>query len=84
MSVEFIGYVGTQEVSEIIPPSGPAIDPDYARTVALAHEAGGFDRVLMAHSSASPDAVVTATQVFADTRKRRSRLHWRATVTSAT
>jgi alkanesulfonate monooxygenase len=69
MSVEFIGYVGTQEVSEIIPPSGPAIDTDYARTVALAHEAGGFDRVLMAHSSASPDAVVTATQVFADTRR---------------
>jgi alkanesulfonate monooxygenase len=69
MSVEFIGYVGTQEVSEIIPPSGPVIDTDYARTVALAHEAGGFDRVLMAHSSASPDAVVTAAQVFADTRR---------------
>jgi len=69
MSVEFIGYVGTQEMSEIIPPTGPAIDADYARAVALAHEAGGFDRVLMAHSSASPDAVVTATQVFADTRR---------------
>jgi alkanesulfonate monooxygenase len=69
MSVEFIGYVGTHEVSEIIAPSGPAIDPDYTRSVALAHEAGGFDRVLMAHSSASPDAVVTATQVFADTRR---------------
>ena len=69
MPVEFIGFVGTQEVSEIIPPSGPAIDTDYARSVALAHEAGGFDRVLMAHSSASPDAVVTATQVFADTRR---------------
>ena len=69
MSVEFIGYVGTQEVSEIIPPSGPTIDPDYTRTVALAHEAGEFDRVLMAHSSASPDAVVTAAQVFADTSR---------------
>jgi alkanesulfonate monooxygenase len=69
MPVEFIGYVGTQEVSEIIPPSGPVIDTNYARSVALAHEAGGFDRVLMAHSSASPDAVVTAAQVFADTRR---------------
>jgi alkanesulfonate monooxygenase len=69
MPVEFIGFVATQEVSEIIPPSGPAIDTDYARTVALAHEAGGFDRVLMAHSSASPDAVVTAAQVFADTKR---------------
>jgi alkanesulfonate monooxygenase len=69
MPVEFIGFVGTQEVSEIIAPTGPVIDPDYTRSVALAHEAGGFDRVLMAHSSASPDAVVTATQVFADTRR---------------
>jgi alkanesulfonate monooxygenase len=69
MPVEFIGYVGTQEVSEIIPPSGPVIDTSYTRRVALAHEAGGFDRVLMAHSSASPDAVVTATQVFADTNR---------------
>jgi alkanesulfonate monooxygenase len=69
MSIEFIGYVGTQEVSETIPPAGPVIDPDYTRSVALAHESGGFDRVLMAHSSASPDAVVTAAQVFADTRK---------------
>jgi alkanesulfonate monooxygenase len=69
MPVEFIGYLGTQEVSEIIPPSGSVIDTDYVHTVALAHEAGGFDRVLMAHSSASPDAVVTAAQVFADTRR---------------
>jgi len=69
MPVEFIGFVATQEVSEIIPPQGPVIDTDYARTVALAHEAGGFDRVLMAHSSASPDAVVIATQVFADTKR---------------
>jgi alkanesulfonate monooxygenase len=69
MPVEFIGFVATQEVSEIIAPAGPVIDTDYARSVALAHEAGGFDRVLMAHSSGSPDAVVTATQVFADTRR---------------
>jgi alkanesulfonate monooxygenase len=67
--VEFIGFVATQEVSEIIAPTGQVIDTDYARTVALAHEAGGFDRVLMAHSSASPDAVVTAAQVFADTKR---------------
>jgi alkanesulfonate monooxygenase len=69
MSIEFIGYLGTQEVSETIAPSGPSIDPAYTRSVALAHEAGGFDRVLMAHNSASPDAVVTAAQVFADTTR---------------
>ena len=69
MPVEFIGYVGTHEVSESIAPSGPVIDTDYTRSVALAHEAGGFDRVLLAHNSASPDAVVTATQIFADTSR---------------
>jgi alkanesulfonate monooxygenase len=69
MPVEFIGYVGTHEVSESIAPSGPVIDTDYTRSVALAHEAGGFDRVLLAHNSAAPDAVVTASQIFADTRR---------------
>ena len=69
MPVEFIGYVGSQEVSEVIPPSGPAIDPAYVRSVALAHEAGGFDRVLVAHSSASPDGVVIASQVLAQTER---------------
>jgi alkanesulfonate monooxygenase len=69
MPVEFIGFLGTQEDSEISPSSEPVIDTDYARSVALAHEAGGFDRVHIAQSGASPDAVVTATQVFADTKK---------------
>jgi alkanesulfonate monooxygenase len=69
MPLEFIGFVGTQEASEIIPPSGPAVDPAYARSVALAHEAGGFDRVLIAHNSASPDGVVIAGQVLAQTER---------------
>ena len=69
MPVEFIGFVGTQEASEIIPPSGPAVNPAYARSVALAHEAGGFDRVLIAHNSASPDGVVIAGQVLAQTER---------------
>jgi alkanesulfonate monooxygenase len=69
MPVEFIGYVSTQESSEVIPPAGPVIDTNYVRTVALAHEAGGFDRVLIAHSSASPDGVVTAAQVFSDAQR---------------
>ena len=69
MPVEFVGFVGTQEASEIIPPSGPAVDPAYARSVALAHEAGGFDRVLIAHNSASPDGVVIAGQVLAQTER---------------
>lgn len=69
MSVEFIGFVATQESSEIIPPTGPVVDPDYTRAVALAHESGGFDRVLIAHSSSWPDGVVTAANVLNETRR---------------
>lgn len=69
MPVEFIGIVHGQRVSEIYPPEGPVIDKSYVRAIAGAHEAGGFDRVLVAHSSASPDGYITASHVFAHTEK---------------
>ena len=69
MPVEFIGYVGTQEVSEIIPPSGPVIDTNYARSVALAHEAGGFDRVLVGYFSDGPDGFLIAAAAAAHTER---------------
>ncbi|CAN5530241.1 LLM class flavin-dependent oxidoreductase [soil metagenome] len=56
MPVEFIGFVGTQHVSEIHPASGPAIDRDYVERVARAHEEGGFDRALVAFGSTSPES----------------------------
>ncbi|WP_454715878.1 LLM class flavin-dependent oxidoreductase [Caulobacter segnis] len=56
MSVEFIGIIHTQNVSEIIPPSGPVIDVDYVEKIARAHEDGGFDRALVAFSSTSPES----------------------------
>ena len=56
MSVEFIGFVATQHASEIHPAQGPAIDRDYVETVAKAHEAGGFDRALVAFGSTSPES----------------------------
>ena len=69
MSVEFIGIVHGQNVSEIHPGAGPAIDKAYVRALAGAHEAGGFDRVLIAHGSASPDGYLIASHVFAHTEK---------------
>jgi alkanesulfonate monooxygenase len=56
MSVEFIGFIGTHNVSEIHPAEGPVIDRDYVETVARAHEAGGFDRALVAFGSTSPES----------------------------
>ena len=69
MSVEFIGFVGTREQSEIRPAQGPVIDRDYVRTVALAHEKSGFDRVLVAQGSQSVDAFLVASYAAAVTEK---------------
>ena len=51
MSIEFIGFVAGQESSETIAPTGPVVNRDYTRAVALAHEAGDFDRVLIAQNA---------------------------------
>ncbi|WP_029013210.1 LLM class flavin-dependent oxidoreductase [Niveispirillum irakense] len=69
MSVEFIGFVNTREASEIHPPQGDLIQPDYVTKVAKAHEDGGFDRVLIAFHSRSPDSLVIAHQVAAQTSR---------------
>ena len=59
MSVEFIGMIQQRKVSETHLPQGPAIDTDYVRNFAQAHENAGFDRILVPHSSTSPDATIT-------------------------
>lgn len=69
MSVEFIGFVNTREHSEIHPPQGPLIQQDYITKVARAHEEGGFDRVLVAFHSRSPDSIAVAHQVVAQTSR---------------
>ncbi len=60
MAVEFIGFVAARDQSETRPATGPVIDLDYVGAVARAHEAAGFDRVLVAHHSTGPDAVLLA------------------------
>jgi alkanesulfonate monooxygenase len=55
MPVEFIGFIGNHNSSEIIPRSGPVVDPDYIATVAKAHEYAGFDRALLAFHADAPD-----------------------------
>ena len=67
--IEFIGYIATQESSEIRPATGPVIDPAYVATVANAHEAAGFDRALVAFHATNPDSVVVASQAAAATRR---------------
>jgi len=69
MSVEFIGYTGSGNASEIHPPSGPAIDRDWIKKVAQAHEAGGFDRVLVAQHSTGPDSQIVVSYAAAHTQR---------------
>lgn len=67
--VEFIGMIQGQKVSEIHAPRGPVFDPAYIRAFAQAHEAAGFDRILVPHHSTSPDATLTVAHAAAVTER---------------
>jgi alkanesulfonate monooxygenase len=69
MSVEFIGYVSAREQTETVGPHGPEVDPAYIQSAALLHERGGFDRVLVAFHSHSPDSLLIAQHAALATRK---------------
>jgi len=69
MSVEFIGLIATRKASEIHPAEGPIIDRDYVRRFAQAHEAAGFDRVLVAYHSTGPDAFLVTSYAAAVTER---------------
>ena len=69
MSVNFIGMITSNKNSEIHPPSGPAIDQDYLRRFAQAHEQSGFDRVLVPYHSTGPDATLTIALAAAATER---------------
>ncbi|MFF8802339.1 MULTISPECIES: LLM class flavin-dependent oxidoreductase [unclassified Methylobacterium] len=68
-AIEFIGFVAPHEVSETHAARGPAIEPDYLRLLAQAHERGGFDRVLVAAYSTSPDPLLIAAEIAAATQR---------------
>ena len=69
MSVEFIGYVSAREQTEILDPSGPAVDPEYIAATALIHERGGFDKALVAFHSSSPESILIAQHAASVTSK---------------
>lgn len=69
MSIEFIGMIQTQKVSETHAAQGPAIDRDYVRRFAQAHEQAGFDRILVPHHSTGPSATLTISYAAAHTER---------------
>lgn len=72
MSIQFIGMIQSQRVSEIHAASGPVVDPDYVASFARAHEAAGFDRVLVPHHSTGP----SAQQIVAHAAAHTDRIHF--------
>jgi len=56
MPVEFIGFIGTNGASETHRSTGPVLDVGYVEACAKAHDAGGFDRALVAFGSTSPES----------------------------
>ncbi len=60
MSIEIIGYIRGHKSSEIHPADGPIANPDWIRSLARAHEEGGFDRVLIGFRSFWPESQLIA------------------------
>ena len=71
MTIEFIGIAATAPHSEteIATSQSDPVQPGYLEELARAHEDAGFDRVLVAHSSASPDGFTVADQVLSRTQR---------------
>ncbi|KJY25024.1 LLM class flavin-dependent oxidoreductase [Streptomyces katrae] len=65
MPVEFLGIAATNDGSETTARSGAAFDKDYTLRLARAHEDHGWDRVLFAYGSGSPDPAPAAAYVAA-------------------
>jgi alkanesulfonate monooxygenase len=67
--VEILGMIGTRDASESRPASGPPVDADYTRRFAKAHEAAGFDRILIGYGSSWPEGTQVAGHVAAHTER---------------
>ena len=67
--LEVLGLISTQYASEIHAPSGAGIDKSYLGALALAHENGNFDRVLIGYHSSAPDGFQVA--AYAATKTTR-------------
>jgi alkanesulfonate monooxygenase len=63
MPVQFVGFVGNHNSSEIIQRKGPVLDRDYIEAVAKAHEYGGFDQVLQAFHADAPESILVSQHI---------------------
>src|SRR5437899_8932635 len=72
MSVEFIGMIGVRPEGAdgaAVHVIGGEIDPGWVRDFSRAHEAAGFDKVLVGYTSTSSDGFVVASYAAAQTER---------------
>src|SRR6185503_14203449 len=69
MPVEFLGIAGTNPASEVTPRTGGPLDLGYTAKLARAHEDNGWDRILFAYHSGSPDPAQVAAYVAGRTER---------------
>ena len=84
MTIEFIGFIGNHNASETIPREGPVIDRDFIRASAAIHERGGFDRVLLAFHSTTPESLLVGQYVASVTQRLKLMLAHRPGFTAPT
>ncbi|HEX4705522.1 MAG TPA: LLM class flavin-dependent oxidoreductase [Pseudonocardiaceae bacterium] len=84
MPVEFLGMGGTNDGSETRPRSGQAFDKEYTLRLARAHEDFGWDRVLTAYGSGTPDPAQVAAYIAANTDRLQLLLAHRPNVSYPT
>ncbi|MCS5723638.1 LLM class flavin-dependent oxidoreductase [Herbiconiux sp. CPCC 203407] len=72
MPIEFLGIAATNDGSETRDRSGLSFDKDYTLRLARAHEEHGWDRILFAYGSGSPDPATAA--AFVATRLDRLKI----------
>ena len=84
MPVEFLGYAATNDGTETRLRSGPSFDPDYTVRLARAHEEWGWDRILFAYGSGSPDPAAATAYVAAHTESLQLLLAHRPNVSYPT
>lgn len=63
MSIEFLGIAGLNDGGETQARSGASFDKEFTLKFARAHEDNGWDRILFAYSSASPDPATAAAYI---------------------
>jgi len=84
MPVEFLGYAATNDGTESRRRSGPSFDPEYTIRLARAHEEWGWDRILFAYGSGSPDPAAATAYVAAHTERLQLLLAHRPNVSYPT